>query len=312
VVFKKLFGKEGQKKKPQQDEASTIEDLIVLERYDEAVAKLKPHLKQNPQDLHAHLRLAEAYLGQGERGRALDEFMFVADEYARDGFYDRGIALLRKAKRFAPATQAVDERIERLELIKGAERSRARAVEALRSGRGAATAAIALEGAWPEVAGSDLMRNLGADPLKRLFAELELVVFTKEEKLGRAGQTGDRLYFLLSGTVSARLPGATGARAEIRTFGPGDVIGESVLLEQKGWPAEYVVAEAGRALVLDREGLAATLQGNPDPRGFLTSLRMQHSDRHVAKMLAEIRGTGPAAAGGEAAAKGPTDPQESR
>lgn len=311
MVFKKLFRKEDQKA-PRQDEASTIEDLIVLERYGEAVERLKPHLKQNPEDLHAHLRLAEAYLGLEERGRALDEFMFVADEYARDGFYDRGIALLRKAKRFAPATQTVDERIARLELIKGSGRSRTRAVEALRSGRGAATAAIALEGAWPEVAGSDLVRNLGPDFLKLLFAQLELVVLKKEEKLGRAGQAGDRLYFLLSGVVSARLPGATGPRAELRTFGAGDVIGESVLLEQKGWPAEYVVAEPGRALALDREGLAATLQGNPDPRGFLTSLRLQHCDRQVATMLAELRGKAPAAAGGDPAAEGPTDPQESR
>lgn len=303
-MFKKLFGKEEQKK-PKQDAASTIEDLIVLERYDEAVDRLKPHLKQHPDDLHAHVRLAEAYLGQGERGKALDEFMFVADEYARDGFYDRGIALLRKAKRFAPATQVVDERIGRLELIKGSERSRARAVEALRSGRGAATAAIALEGAWTDVAGSDLMRNLDGTFLKLLFSQLELAVLTKEQKLGRAGEVGDRLYFLLSGEVAARLPGATGARAELRSFGPGDLVGESVLLERKGWPADYVVAEAGRALVLDRDGLAATLQGNPDPRGFLTSLRMQHHDRHIATMVAEIRGGG-------SAAQGPNDPQESR
>jgi len=288
VVFKKLF--KGSDRDTSPDEASTIEDLIVLERYDEAVDRLKARLKITPDDLHSHLRLAEAYLGRGERGNALDEFLFVADEYAQDGFYDRGIALLSKAKRFAPTDPSLDERIERLELAKTSERSRGLAVEGLREGRGGATAAIALERLWHNVAASDLVRHLPREILKRFFTTLEPVTLERNQKLARADEKDDRLFFLLEGEVSARMPNIDpdATLAPLRAFGPGDVIGETVLLEHKGWPADYVVTTAGRAFVLDRSGLETSLQGNPDPRGFLTTLRMQHNDRHVAKIRAEL------------------------
>ncbi len=310
MVLKKLFGGSDRKDKTP-DEASTIEDLIVLERYEEAVDRLKARLKINPDDLHGHLRLAEAYLGLKEASKALDEFVFVAEEYARDGFYDRGIALLAKAKRFAPTDETLREKIEAFEIAKSSERKRSKAVDGLRGGRGGATASITLERLWHQVAGSDLVRELPPDILQRVFSMLEPVSFEKEEVVARAGETGERLLFLLDGIVRAVVPesaeGAGGAGGAIRDFGPGDVIGESVLLERKGWPTDYVAEEAVRALTLDRPGLEAALQGNPDPRGFLTTLRMQHNDRQVGLILARLQGEDDRAGGG---ASRSTPPQE--
>ncbi|MGD2116016.1 MAG: cyclic nucleotide-binding domain-containing protein [Acidobacteriota bacterium] len=296
MVLKKLFGG-GDRKDQVADEASTIEDLIVLERYEEAVDRLKARLKLNPEDLHGHLRLAEAYLGLEERGKALDEFVFVAEEYARDGFYDRGIALLGKAKRFAPADGTLDEKIEVFKIAKSSERSRGVAVEGLREGRGGANAAIVFERLWHQVAGSGLIRELQPDVLRRLFTVLELLTLKTKSVLARAGDTGERLFFLLDGTVRALEAGEDVDRVDrvsgLRDFGPGDVIGESVLLERKAWPATYVAIDEVRLFALDREGLEKALQGNPDPRGFLTTLRMEHNDRQIALILEQLRGEGP-------------------
>ena len=280
MVFKKLFG--GEREAPP-DETSTIEDLIVLERYEEAVGRLKTRLRENPEDLHGHLRLAEAYAGLQELGSAVDEYVFVAEAYAQDGFYDRGLALLTKAKRFAPMDRALDEKIEMLRLAKDSERSRSLALEGLREGRTAgATAALWVERHWHKVAPSQLVRNLPPELLKRLFSVMELVSLQQGARIAEPGSPEGRLLFLLDGVVRARVPGREEDGVTIRDFGPGDVIGESVLLERRPWPAEYVVAEAGKALALSREGLEKTLVGNPDPRGFLTTLRAQHHDREVA------------------------------
>jgi CRP-like cAMP-binding protein len=120
---------------------------------------------------------------------------------------------------------------------------------------------------------------------------MELVTLAKGALLAEAGSSEPRLYFILDGVVRARVPGQDGDRATLRDFTSGDVIGESVLLERRPWPADYEVAEAGKALTLTREGLEKLLQGNPDPRGFLTALRGQHKDREVAKSLAQLTGT---------------------
>jgi CRP-like cAMP-binding protein len=286
VVFKRLFG--GERDAPP-DEASTIEDLIVLERYEEAVSRLKTRLREDPEDLHGHLRLAEAYTGLRDYASALVEYVFVAEEYAQDGFYDRGLALLNRAKRFAPGDRELDEKIEMLRLAKDSERSRTLALEGLREGRASgATAALWVERLWHKVAPSRLVRDLSPELLKRLFLVLELVNLDQDARIDETGSGEGRLLFLLDGVVRARLPGKQGDGATLRDFGPGDVIGESVLLERRPWPAEYVVAEPGKALTLSREGLEKALLGNPDPRGFLTALRAQHNDREVAASLQKL------------------------
>lgn len=290
MVFKKLFGGE---REAAPDETSTIEDLIVLERYDEAVERLKARLRLQPNDLHGHLRLAEAYAGQKEYGKAVDEYVYVAEEYAQDGFYDRGIALLLKARRFAPLDGSLEEKIERLRVAKDSERSRSVVLDGLREARTTegTTTALLVERLWHKVAPSPLARNLPPEVLKRLFSVMELVTLAKGVLLAEAGSSEPRLYFILDGVVRARVPGQEGDRATIRDFTSGDVIGESVLLERRPWPADYEVAEAGKALTLTREGLEKLLQGNPDPRGFLTALRGQHKDREVAKSLAQLTAT---------------------
>lgn len=297
-MFKKLF----QGADPPPDEARTIDDLIVLERYPEAVTRLKAHLKGEPDDLHAHLRLAEAYAGLGDRPRATDGYLFVAEEYAQDGFYDRGLALLAKAKRLNPLDESLDEKMERLRHAKASERSRTLVLEGLRAaGTSGATTALVLQRSWHRIAASELARNLPPEILKRLFANMTLESFPAESEIAAAGAGGDRLLFLLDGVVRAFLPGRTGDGGVLRDFGPGDVIGESVLLERRPWPADYRTEEGCKALCLGREGLEQTLLGNPDPRGFLTALRLQHHDREVARTLHQLGHPPPGPAAPDAA-----------
>jgi len=108
-----LKGWFGGSKQPQQE--YTIDDLIVLERYEEAGDRLRAKLKTSPQDLHSHLKLAEVYAQLQQYDKAIDEFGFVADEYAGDGFYDKGLALLSKAAKLAPLDPSLRARIDRLQ-----------------------------------------------------------------------------------------------------------------------------------------------------------------------------------------------------
>jgi tetratricopeptide (TPR) repeat protein len=130
----KFFGKPGVAAKQKQKQARSgpsIEDLVVLERYEEAIGLLEERIKGNPRDLHSNLRLAEVYAVAGMGPKSLDRYLFVADSYADDGFYDKALALLSKLSRLAPADETLSAKILWLQRMKNLEHSRAGVIEGL-------------------------------------------------------------------------------------------------------------------------------------------------------------------------------------
>jgi hypothetical protein len=291
LAIKSWFrGGGGGDKQPQQE--YTIDDLIVLERYPEAEERLRAKLKLNPQDLHSHLKLAEVYAQLRQFDRAVDEFGFVADEYSQDGFYDKAVALLSKAQRLAPLDQSIRFKIERIQREKSMEHVRAVAIEGLRQAGGlqAGTSAIELKRLWHNLATSTVVQHLPGEQLKRLFSAMQHILLKDKETLVEEGSRDSFLLLVVSGVVEAFVFGPGGRELAVRSFGSGDMVGEGALLEHAAWPASFRVTEPGNALKLTREGLEQTLQGNPDPRGFLETLREQHNDRDVAATLRRLRG----------------------
>lgn len=280
----------GGKKQQQESREYTIDDLIVLERYDEAAERLRARLKDNPNDLHAHLKLAEVHTQLRQFEKAVDEYVFVAEEYAQDGFYDKGIALLSKAMKLAPLDQSLRFKVERLQREKGMEHVRTLALEGLRQagGQDAGNSALEIKRLWHHLSGSSLVRKLPGEGLKRLFATTRIVRFEPEESLASEGSQEGFVLLIVDGVVEASVL-VGGSPVMVRTFTSGDILGESALLERGSWPADYRALEAVTALMLTRGGLEQNLQGNPDPRGFLETLREQHNDRDVAATVRRLR-----------------------
>ncbi|HEX3128528.1 MAG TPA: cyclic nucleotide-binding domain-containing protein [Thermoanaerobaculia bacterium] len=291
MSIKSWFGGGGkQEQKAKQDQEYTIDDLIVLERYDEACERLKSRLKLNPADLHMHLKLAEVYAGLKQYDKAVDEFGFVAEEYSQDGFYEKGIALLSKAQKLAPMDQSLRFRIERIQREQRMEHVRAIAIEGLRAagGQKAGTSALEVKRLWHHLAATQVVQRLPGDQLKRLFSAMELTRLDANAVVAEEGAADQFLLLIVTGVVEAFYRDASGKDITVRTFTSGDIVGEGSLLERTAWPAGYRVAEPGTALKLTREGLEKTLVGNPDPRQFLEVLREQHNDRDLAATLRRL------------------------
>jgi len=270
----------------------TIDDLIVLERYDEAADRLKTRIKLNPQDLHSHLKLAEVYAQLRQFDKAVDEFGFVADEYAQDGFHDKGIALLSKAQKLAPLDQSIRFKIERIQRDKSMEHVRSFALEGLRQAGGAqaGSSAVELKRLWHNLTSSAVVQHLSGDQLKRLFSAMQLVRLEPQTVVAEEGSRDAFLLLIVTGTVDGFVRDG-GKEMVVRAFTSGDIIGEAPLLERGAWPVSYRTTDQVTALRLAREGLEQALVGNPDPRGFLDVLREQHNDRDVAATLRRIRGS---------------------
>lgn len=270
----------------------TIDDLIVLERYEEAADRLREKLKANPQDLHSHLKLAEVYTELRQLDRAVDEYAFVADEYAQDGFYDKGIALLSRASKLAPNDASLRERIDGQQREKSMDHVRVLAIEGLRQAGGQVegTSALELQRLWHNLAPSPLVQVMPGEQLKRLFGAMQLHRLEAGTVIAQERSQEPFLLLIARGTVTAKMSLATGAVTLVRELGPGDVMGEAALLERGAWPADYQVGEAATVLQLTRAGLEKCLVGQTDPRGFLELLRGQHLDREVAVAVKVLRG----------------------
>lgn len=289
--IKNWFGGGGAKQtQASKEQDYTIDDLIVLERYDEAAERIKMKLKISPQDLHSHLKLAEVYAQLRQFDKAVDEFGFVAEEYAQDGFYDKGVALLSKAQKLAPLDQSLRFRIEKIQREKSMEAVRALALEGLRQAGGsqAGTSALEVKRLWHNLATSSVVQQLPGEQLKRLFASMKLVRYDAGAVIAEPGEGEAFLLLIVIGLIEAVATEA-GQEMTLRSFTSGDMIGEAALLERGAWPALYRAGEPATALKLTREGLEQVLVGNPDPRGFLEVLRGQHNDRDLATTLRRLR-----------------------
>jgi tetratricopeptide (TPR) repeat protein len=286
LVFRKLFGRGG---KPANE--LDADDLIVLERYGEAEQRLKSRLQTNPNDLHAHVKLAEVYSATGQLINAVEEFVFAADEYADDGFYDKGIALLAKAAKLAPLDETLPQRLEKLEARKRLEHTRQAAVEGIQqqppepgtrphSLIEAQQLAMAIEE-------SPLLRRLSTDALKRLMAAMATLRAGVGAVVAEKGARREELLLVVQGGLTAIFEHAAGT-ADLRSFGPGDVVGESALLERRPWPATYRVTQRSILFKLDREGLERALTGNPDPRSLIDALREQRHDEAIAAAMRKL------------------------
>lgn len=296
MAFKSWFGGKNKPKAQQpvalDDDVDGVEDLIVLERYEEAEERLKDRLRKHPKDLHAHLRLAEVYFQTGQGGKALDEYGFVADEYARDGFYDKGIALLSKASRMAPLDENLRVKLAAFRQAKRLEHKRTAAVAGLQDndrGDGSAFSNVELQALWPKLVRSPIVERWTAEQLRSFFTHVRVARKSEGEDLAREGQKGDELFVLASGTVVAQAAAPGRATVELMTFGSGDVLGDKVLFEHVPWPAHYRVVEPAVVFVVDRPSIEAMMTGNPDPRGFLDALRFQQKDGDVLKSVTKLR-----------------------
>ena len=85
MALKNPFGR----KQPTFDtDTLSVDDLMVLERWDEAEQILHKRITRNAQDLRSRLKLADLFMRSKRQYEAVDEYISVADGYARDGFYD--------------------------------------------------------------------------------------------------------------------------------------------------------------------------------------------------------------------------------
>ena len=287
MALKNPFGR----KPPKFDTDSlSVDDLMVLERWDEAEQILHKRVTRNAHDLRSRLKLADLFMRSKRQYEAVDEYIGVADGYARDGFYDKALALLSKVEKLVPGYEKTRIKIEKIERAKRSERSRQTAMEAVLAKRGedfqkAGTTAFEVQQLWQNLSGSLLIQRLDGEQLARLFTAFEIVHYLDTTLIADRTQQLEELYLVAKGKVDVSIVMPDGKTMVLREFGPGDVFGERALLEHLPWPATYRSGHKAIVMKLTREGLEAAMAGNPNPRELLDALRDQRLDATIASLV---------------------------
>lgn len=282
--------------KPKKVESVHVDDLIILERWDEAEQMLKARLKKNSRDLQAHIKLAKVYESTSRRREAVDEYSYIADRYAADGYFDKAVATLTKASKMAPQEGKLIAKRRAVERMRKNERRLTAVMRSLSSvegqvGSAATSSYLELSRVWSELAVSDFMDRLDDDQLGRLLKAMELERLGRERVIVHAGEQHDQLILVTAGKVDVEVVLPNGQAVAIRSLEPGDVAGDQALLEHTPWPATYRTVEPVVLLKLSRTGLENALKGNPDPRGLLDALREQRLDAQVVAAVQKTLGS---------------------
>lgn len=263
----------------------TIDDLITLERYDEAVSRLKKRIKSNSKDYRSRIQLADAYLKTEQSAEAINEYLSVADRYAAEGFFDKANALVAKLSRMIPHEDKLIAKMEGLKRSKKLEHRRKIVTDSLRG----KSWAFEIRQNWSDLVKGPLIEMLTREQLVKIFPLFSFERFKEQQVLVERRENRPELFVLVSGTVAAELVLPAGNTADLRTFNGGDMIGDRALLRQEPWAATYRAKTSTLALVLGREGLAQTLVGEEDPRGLLNILRVQGFDEVIAQAVGKVK-----------------------
>ena len=278
-------------KKKDESAGLTIEDLITLEHYEQARARLVAILEKRPSDMHSHLRLADVYLRLKDLDQAREQYLHVCEAYGRDGFYDRAVAVLAKVGRYFPDDHKITnmlaqlERAQRLEVVRGKARS---AYLRTRDSAGRGSEAIEFVKVWESISRSSFADRFSAPEVVWWFAASATHKLKRGEMLAEQGGSDPRIFVLALGSLDARL-GSGKKESTLRSFRVGDVVGEWALFEGKEWSADYVSPTGATFLVLDAASLEVPHKGQPISSSLRDRMAGQHHDLEIARAARHLK-----------------------
>jgi glutaminase len=137
--------------------------------------------------------------------------------------------------------------------------------------------------------GCELLARLDAGELSVLQDCTVARTFAAGEALVHAGEAGDALYFLLSGSVEVQLPGPGGtAPVRVDVFGAGMSFGEMAFVDGAARSADIVAAVPVACRVLDRAAFDQLEQHHPKLKIRLLEAIARQMSGNVRRINSEV------------------------
>ena len=269
---------------------ASVSELIARRKYAKAVDLLMAEFRRGSRDPRLRIQLADVLLLEGRGPKAVPILIGVADEFARDGFAAKAIAVLKKIEKIEPGRADVEAKLAGL--IKEQHDQPPTLATRLKTLPELGIEEIALEPAGPEEAGagaepegpppevppaaeagegaapeaplrSPLFSDFTEEELVAVIHGLRLLTYEPGDIVLTEGEPGDSLFVVTTGFVKAFVRNPAGRHIQVREIREGDFFGEISILTGKPRTATITAGSGCELLELDRATLDAISKSHP-------------------------------------------------
>jgi tetratricopeptide (TPR) repeat protein len=93
---------------------ASLTELIAQKKYAKAIELLRAQFQEGSRDLRLRMQLADVLVSAGRPGEAVPVYVDIADEYAREGFTAKAIAVFKKVQKIEPDRHDIEKRLAHL------------------------------------------------------------------------------------------------------------------------------------------------------------------------------------------------------
>lgn len=245
-------------------------------RLKEVVEECRQRLRDDPSDVAAVLRLADALDAAGRRREAVQVLNRVGPRLQKAGKLVEAIAVYKKAVAFDPKAELTSSFLSHVELKKLLEAA-ARAAPAPPATEAPPSAEVVERRRKSEQVqeirrGIPLLKDVPPFLFDVLLEKIHLRSLAAGAALFAEGDEGASLYFVASGELLVSAKGDAGDAVLLGVLGPGDVAGEISFLSGMPRTATVTARTGANLLELDRNAISPLVKKH----------------RHVADALARL------------------------
>jgi cAMP-dependent protein kinase regulator len=284
----RLFGK---------PKIENLDRYLANREYDKALTAVADELRRNPQQFNLLLRQAEILGMAGNRERAIKVYREIAEQYARDGFFAKAIALYKKVLRLDPGLEDVDAELARL--IEEERKTQIPLEERLKKEEAEKQKNEDLpeeqetrDQEIKELKASALFTSFREQALEQILTSTSLRSYREGDIIVTEGEPGSSLFLIVSGEVKVFTRGERGEHLPLAELGPGDFFGEVSLLTGKPRTATITAKNQVTAIELHKESVDRIASEHPEVQEVLEEFYERRAQETVEAVIRKLRGEG--------------------
>ena len=140
------------------------------------------------------------------------------------------------------------------------------------------------------LSGVQIMQDLDVDIIDDIASQTQFAEFKQGDMVVRAGDKGDRIYFIRDGKVEVQIPDADGEIRRRVVVKKGEVVGEISLLIKSNYTADIVALTDTSAYYLDSSRFQAADRKTPGVcRGHVAADDRSHGAKRRHQQRWQIR-----------------------